>query len=537
MFRLGVENLRRLKHVEPVSLKRINILVGRNSSGKSTFLRLLPLLRQSVNNRLRSPVLWYGEDVDFGSFDGAVHRNESERSIVLKFGFDDLRTSQVWMQEQATSFMLPSIQAGEVTITVNISKDKDVSFVSYVSLQTPDTLPLSITLGADGSFATITIGGKDVAPILSEIVGRAHGGNVIPNISFSARRSNIGLNDAYFISQDTPPLFNKLSDLLSRYGRRNQNRDAIARLARSFLGCWPATRSNIAQTVGKMDLVAWKKMADEIREGQHGQFVSEAQELLVCLNSFKILAAARERIRSFASEVMYIGPVRARSDRFYRIQDLSVSQIDADGKNFPMFLNSLSESQLNSFSRWVDSLYQYGVTVGRPSGHIVIELIASGSRTNIVDTGYGVSQILPVLGQLWWARNRPNTIVPSSRVPASGQTRSPDRFVAIEQPELHLHPAHQALLADALVEPPETGTRSSRRGRNPICYIIETHSEALVNRLGEMVASKRLQASDVQILLFERDPEDDAATRVRSVPFDDDGTLLEWPYGFFIPDA
>jgi hypothetical protein len=35
-----------------------------------------------------------------------------------------------------------------------------------------------------------------------------------------------------------------------------------------------------------------------------------------------------------------------------------------------------------------------------------ITLTSHGLTSNIVDTGYGVSQILPVLGQIWWARNR-----------------------------------------------------------------------------------------------------------------------------------
>ncbi|WP_445954446.1 AAA family ATPase [Thauera sp. SDU_THAU2] len=53
----------------------------------------------------------------------------------------------------------------------------------------------------------------------------------------------------------------------------------------------------------------------------------------------------------------------------------------------------------------------------------------------------GYRKFLPVLGQIWWARNR--TVSRNSRTPLA--------LLAIEQPELHLHPAHQALLADALV--------------------------------------------------------------------------------------
>ncbi len=65
-------------------------------------------------------------------------------------------------------------------------------------------------------------------------------------------------------------------------------------------------------------------------------------------------------------------------------------------------------------------------------------------------------------------------------------------------------------------------------------YIVETHSETLVNRLGEFIAVKRLDPRDVQVILFE--PVDDTGkTSVGTVEYDNDGTLIDWPYGFFQP--
>ena len=39
-MKFGIKNLRRLRNVPPIELKPITLLVGRNSSGKSSFLRL-----------------------------------------------------------------------------------------------------------------------------------------------------------------------------------------------------------------------------------------------------------------------------------------------------------------------------------------------------------------------------------------------------------------------------------------------------------------------------------------------------------------
>ena len=60
MDAFGIENLRCLSDTGLIKLKPLTILVGQNSSGKSTFLRALPLLRQSVESLTTCPLLWYG---------------------------------------------------------------------------------------------------------------------------------------------------------------------------------------------------------------------------------------------------------------------------------------------------------------------------------------------------------------------------------------------------------------------------------------------------------------------------------------------
>ncbi|MFS8067021.1 MAG: AAA family ATPase, partial [Byssovorax sp.] len=82
----GVKNLRCLTDTGLVPIKPITLLVGKNSSGKSTFLRAFPLLRQSVETARNSPVLWYDERfVDFGSLQAAANNRLSEPSVTFQF--------------------------------------------------------------------------------------------------------------------------------------------------------------------------------------------------------------------------------------------------------------------------------------------------------------------------------------------------------------------------------------------------------------------------------------------------------------------
>lgn len=80
-------NLRSISDSTFIELKPITILVGRNSSGKSTFARLLPLLRQSAEAVTRSPLLWFGRFVDFGTISDAININSERREVEFGYRF------------------------------------------------------------------------------------------------------------------------------------------------------------------------------------------------------------------------------------------------------------------------------------------------------------------------------------------------------------------------------------------------------------------------------------------------------------------
>jgi len=71
-----INNLRSIEDSGYIENKPLTILVGRNSCGKSTFARAFPLLRQSVEEKTRSAILWFGRYVDFGNFGDAVKSGE-----------------------------------------------------------------------------------------------------------------------------------------------------------------------------------------------------------------------------------------------------------------------------------------------------------------------------------------------------------------------------------------------------------------------------------------------------------------------------
>jgi predicted ATPase len=144
------------------------------------------------------------------------------------------------------------------------------------------------------------------------------------------------------------------------------------------------------------------------------------------------------------------------------------------------------------------------------------ELIMIDRRSNTVvshrDVGIGVSQILPVLVSAYASQNQ---------------------IVAIEQPEIHLHPAIQADLGDVFLQ--------SALGENRNRFLIETHSEHLLLRVMRRMRETsegtlpngvpKVIPSDVALLYVEIDG---PRSIVREMPLNDKGELVKaWPGGFF----
>jgi predicted ATPase len=88
----------------------------------------------------------------------------------------------------------------------------------------------------------------------------------------------------------------------------------------------------------------------------------------------------------------------------------------------------------------------------------------------ITDVGFGVSQILPAIVLCYYA-------------PAGS-------IIILEQPEIHLHPAVQAGLADVFIDAVKT--------RN-IQIIFESHSEHLLKRLQRRIAEKVIKPLNLDL--------------------------------------
>lgn len=527
MLKFGIENVRRLERMPPIAIKPITLLLGRNSGGKSTFLRTFPLFRQSLMTRTSSPILWYGDLVDFGSFDTVISRDAETRTISFSYVLDSILIDDrpVYIGDHFGYFRRSeSNYAHDVTYRVGIERRGERTRISSISIDVANPRIRVLVEAEEGTAVSkLLVNDEDILAAISPLRLFLSSGALFPDLRFVRSKEDTS-QDPWLMNPYSAAILPSLTKLLRRIIDQRTRDKSIAEIAGRLLVAGFADREKF-KTVGRNHGVTVGRLFETLATEAGNRTYKQIAMLLDAAALPNLFRSIAQHLKTVLSATLYIGPARARSERYYRYQDLAVSEIDPDGKNFPMFLNSLSRTQIDAFSRWVESLFGYGVAVSRQTGHISINLTDGPVETNIVDVGYGVSQILPVLGQIWWARNRPTT----------RETRTPLALLAIEQPELHLHPAHQALLADALVGEAAASNQGKASAAN-MHYIVETHSETLVNRLGEFIAANKIDPNDVQVVLFEPD-EKTGTTSVRTIDFDRDGTLVDWPYGFFQPSV
>lgn len=77
MEKIGVKNFRSLRNISNIDIKPITVLVGKNSSGKSSFIRIIPLIKQSIETKISEPLLWYGNFVDLGDFEECLSKGKN----------------------------------------------------------------------------------------------------------------------------------------------------------------------------------------------------------------------------------------------------------------------------------------------------------------------------------------------------------------------------------------------------------------------------------------------------------------------------
>jgi predicted ATPase len=214
-------------------------------------------------------------------------------------------------------------------------------------------------------------------------------------------------------------------------------------------------------------------------------------------------------IRRKLESITYLGPLRRPPSRDYVWNKMRPGMMAMDGGNFSQVLiadQSMddSESIAQSISKWLNRMgmaEELEVRQIGNSAHYELIIHKDGVPANLRDVGIGVSQVLPVLTTAYFA--------------------PPGSTVILEEPEIHLHPLAQAVLAELFVEVSK---------QRKVQFLVETHSEHLFRRLQTLVAKQTLSTDDCRLYFVERQGADAV---LKNLELDEYGRVKDWPQHFF----
>ena len=432
--RLKLYNFKSWPEAE-VKFGRITGLFGANSSGKSSLMQFLLLLKQTKDSTDRAAALdLNGRFVELGTPANVIHGHADDSRLSFTLGF--VHPSGLHVHD--------TLQLGGEPIAIHDhADDSRLSFMlGYVypsELHVHDALQL---------------GGESIARS-EDIVVRAR--LRIHRGAFQSRMLAYKVGDAEFA--------------LKRAEGSDTKFDLVARVPESDFS-FVRTRGRPWKLSGP---VKTYRFPDEARTGfQNSGFLAELE------SAFE---AALDKL-------YYLGPLRESPQRDYlwpRSRPADVGERGERTINAIIAAEEAGEKQ---------NLWRYGRH--QPFSHIVahwlrelriiddfrIMEIAPGSnrwqakvRTSrgapevmLTDVGFGVSQVLPVIVLLHYA--------------PEGST------VLLEQPEIHLHPLAQAELAEVIIH-----AATHRK----VQVVLESHSEHLLLRLQRRIAEDRVSADDVAL--------------------------------------
>jgi hypothetical protein len=507
---ITLENFKGVGEAVTVPLRPITLLFGANSAGKSTLLQALLYLRELLENQNPDADVLQasGDSINIGGFRQFVHGHDLSKTVRIG-----------------------------VTVTVDDDglPDYPVPGSEQTSRKTMLQLQMRPLVGVKTACVLVDIawhsdtGRPWIVGYSVEINGQVAGRiSALPTLVPELRVMDMGC----FFDQLLPP-----EDAGDHY-------DMVGEEVGAFSGLTFRLGPSVVPSFGRAFSV-FESLDDEL-------YVHMTDEQARYIFSHVFVGAGELVLREL-KRIRYIGPIREVPSRSFAAQRTPDQSRWADGSAAwdwvhlkPEFLTKSTAKEIRSLGLGyrIEPHRTFGVPADSLLGMLIelarlgdveafaeldvlptseLKQIEEHSRVRIVaeetgvevapsDIGVGVAQVLPVVI---------GSIAPGYSV------------LAVEQPELHVHPAVQTRLADVLArQVVETQDR---------LLLLETHSEHLMLRLLRRVrehqegesepGAPEIKPEDLSVLYLSNEG---GSVKITELPVTPDGDFSRpWPKGFF----
>jgi predicted ATPase len=474
---ISLRNFKGFKEIDSLKIKPITVLCGTNSSGKTSLLQSILLLKQTLESKnLNQTMLLNGRLAHLGTFENIIYCKDPANEVIFKFDFcithsDSLFTGR-YSRTAPIHFLLRELFS-ERSPNDNNTRYK-ISYEISLKLE-PENIQKS-----------------RLKPI------RVNKINVNTGIELSENNSIQGTEILLTHKQDN--IYDVVCKNLPRqfpYRSPEEKKDKILETKIEFSNLFPIEFGMPRQ-----------ESRDELRD--------------IRFFFYRLNDAFQNIFSSFS----YLGPLREEPSRRYIYED-EIIEIGIKGENAAFIYLSEKESLVRdhyfispllgefekrgniklgeALEEWLNHMKIIGLRAEPTNEIIRLNLNSNFSgktRVNIADVGFGVSQIFPIILE-GLRMPRRNTLI-------------------LEQPEIHLHPSLQMKMADFLI----SLALSDKK------VIVETHSDHIVNRLVRRIVEdeNNLLNNLISIYFFNQSKSD---TSFEEIQIDDKRGIINWPNDFF----
>lgn len=545
---ITIENFKSIKEPVRIELKPITLLFGPNSVGKSTIIQALHYAREIILGA--GPDAIYpetgGETVRLGGFANLVHNRDITKAIRFKVEFD-------LDDDQVDSVPFYGVQ---FTVEEQLKGfDEDFEYYDIITeyyrkqIENNNHPWIELIIRQDS---------LNEPPYTSEAIG--FGDDELMRTKNSILKIQYGEPYRYYqVSLNLEsPLFcldGEENIAIALFGKPETDvNDNIDTQGNIFI-----TKSiPYRKTYNTFLDIEWNcRIPEEQGNSFKGLEGTLTKNDALLFKKFKHImdAAWGAHIYSLGTELRnfrYIGPLRERPDQNFLPQLPSSPSRWASGLAAWDYM-SQSDDNIEIINKWLSPDYlDSGYQVVKNS-YVKINIISqmyvdltgpidtpehatavsqlkqesattrlflkdSNNNTELLptDVGVGISQVLP--------------IIPLALSGVHGNRG----IIAIEQPELHIHPAMQTTLGDLFIEGLAEDNNFTLLKR----FLLETHSEHILLRLLRRIRENNDQTCEedfgpdkIAIYFLEPGKNGVQATRIR---VNDEGEFIDkWPRGFF----
>lgn len=557
--KLSLGNFKAFADTQEIPIKPLTLIFGPNSSGKSSLIHGIALAHHAIKTGnldvYRTSI--GGEAIDLGGFRKYVHRRDKELNVE-------------WAVEIDVSKL-----TGRIAEILSPVKRVGISLIFGLNVMEGEKLYERFERVAKNSSET----SKDIifsSIYIPSIRSCEISGDGKTIIRTSLRRSHRFKVDR--LEPDHPVLKEIFKAIVEVYTTSTILSDS------DYVGFREAVSDLLNELTVKMDkflpshllkngarLKAEPSLLIPVSKGTRKENLVDVTKNFIPVIVDELIQALRDKIESEINQLQYLGPLRSYPPRhiaFSQNEDinwfagggyawdivrkfspirervnawlgdkdklstpyeltirnlLTIDDLDKDyTKIIEEIENRFTVPFANTVPSYSDDLFgEIYEAMGQLKNYErkisdIQELNLIDRRTNTVvshrDVGIGISQVLPVLVSAFASKKK---------------------LIAIEQPEIHLHPALQAELGDVFIE--------SALGETSNTFILETHSEHLILRIlrriretasGELPEGHLpIKPDDVAVIFAEPTPN---GTILKELRITEDGEFADkWPGGFF----